>query len=61
MTDSPIEKAAALVVLAFCTGVLLITPWPDIDQLLGSSPAEGCLLLPKPHPDCPPTNGRLQP
>lgn len=61
MTDSPIEKAAAIAVLLFCAGVLLITPWPDIDQLLGSTPAELCLLLSQPHPDCPPTNGRPEP
>lgn len=57
MNSSLIEKLGTALVLGFSITVLIVTPWPSTDQLLGIDPAKACSLLPKPHPDCPATNG----
>lgn len=57
MNSSLIEKLGTALVLGFSITVLIVTPWPSTDQLLGIDPAKACSLLPEPHPDCPATNG----
>lgn len=57
MTSHPLEKAAAVATLALSACILLMTPWPDIDRLLGISSEQACRSLPKPHPDCSAING----
>jgi hypothetical protein len=57
MNSSLIEKLGVVMVLGFSATVLIVTPWPSTDQLLGIDPTHACSLLPKPHPDCPATNG----
>lgn len=52
MTDSPLEKVAAIVVLIFSASVLLITPWPTVDELFLPATAY-CPINPRLHPDCP--------
>jgi hypothetical protein len=57
MNSSLIEKLGVVMVLGFSATVLIVTPWPSADQLLGIDSTQACSLLPKPHPDCPATNG----
>jgi len=67
MPSSTLEKIATIAVFVFAASVLVATPWPDVDELLGIDPAisnryKACLSLPKPHPDCPAIHGtRPQP
>jgi hypothetical protein len=56
MNSSLIEKLGVVMVLGFSATVLIVTPWPSADQLLGIDPTQACSLLPKPHPDCPAVN-----
>jgi hypothetical protein len=67
MNNLQLERAATLAVLVFAGGVLITTPWPSVDQLLGIDSSgvtrdKTCLALAKPLPDCPETHAaRPQP
>lgn len=67
MTSSTLEKIVTIAVCAFAASVLVATPWPDVDELLGITPAastryQPCYSLPKTHPDCSAIHGtRPQP
>jgi len=52
MTDSPIEKIVAIAALIISASVLIITPWPTVDDLFLPA-SSNCPLDPRLHPDCP--------
>lgn len=52
MTDSPIEKIVAIAALIISAAVLIITPWPTVDDLFLPLSAN-CPFDPRLYPDCP--------